>query len=401
MLKDISTHHASCITAKKNCTVGLGFYGSDEVVSGDNNDNKDNEAGNEVPQTTEEIISLLMGNQKVNSKVDDELDGLTHFGFLNELLDIVEDFMDVGTGYMEVARDSRNKITGLNHVPASQVRVVTVGNRLCYLYTGEDGSSKFFAMFGHKDWLMNNTELPNVLGSADPTQVSEIIPFVMSSNRVKFYGYPDWVSAAVDIELTASAKQFKADFYNNRGVLDFIVAVTGSTMDDESFKKIEDMAKGSVGAGRAWRSAALNLANPDARLQVEKLAMESQPEQQFALDCEILAQHIVSAHRVPPLLANILIPGKLGASNEFINSLVAFQLLVVGPYQYTIQSQLARTLGNKKLNGGLKLSADDFRLRTITSQINITGMDAISKSRTEATDGSENEDRDYEEGVKE
>jgi len=113
---------------------------------------------------------------------------------------------------------------------------------------------------------------------------------------------------------------------------------------------------------------------------------------------ETLTQNIVSSHRVPPLLANILIPGKLGASNEFINALIGFQLLVINPFQNVIEKMLAKTLGGDE--GVEGLNPDDFRLRTITSQIDINGMDAISRSRSEATSG-DNADRDYGDGVKE
>jgi len=250
-------------------------------------------------------------------------------------------------------------------------------------------------MYGQKDWLMANYPGGGT-GQITREEVSEIIPFLMPSNRVKFYGYPDWLSAVVDIDLTAMSKQYKADFYSNRGVLDFMVSVTGTSMDDKQWSTLEGIVKGSVGAGRNFKSGVLNVSNENAKVQVDKLAMDMNTEEQFAKDNEVLSQNIVSAHRVPPLLANILIPGKLGASNEFVNALIGYQLLVIGPYQQIIQSQLGRTLGDQEHNGGLDLSADSFRLRTLTSQINITGLDAVSRSRSEAVT---EEDRDFSEGV--
>tara|TARA_R110002074_G_scaffold102296_5_gene221043 strand:+ start:446 stop:1930 length:1485 start_codon:yes stop_codon:yes gene_type:complete len=414
-LKDLSTHHAACIQAKKYSTVGLGFYGEDEIQSetgAEQVKKQVDDAKQESEENVNKIVSLLAGNETVNSKVDDLLDDVTFFGFQNELINACEDFIDTGTGYLEVARATpgSDEITSISHIPAADIRAVIQGHNLYYEYTSVSSDRKFFSLFGRKDWLFseegpynNSTEGTEGTDSTGVQrhETSEVITFVMPTNRVKFYGYPDWLSAAVDIDLTASAKQYKADFYRNRGVLDFIIAVTGTSMGPEEFKVIEGMAKGASGKGKNFRNAAINLANPEAKLQVERLAMDMNTEEQFAKDNEVLAQNVVSAHRVPPLLANILIPGKLGASNEFINALIGFQLLVIGPYQQIIQKQLGRTLGDKDLNGGLDLTADSFRLRTITSQINITGMDAISKSRSEATDGSENEDRDFDKGVKE
>jgi len=396
-LKDISTHHAACIQSKKYSTVGLGFYGEDEISGSDTtiSDLESEIAQAQKNTTVRDVVSLLTGNQKVNSKVDDLLDPLTYFGFQNELMDMTEDFMDVGTGYLEVARDSEENITGIRHVPVADLRPVIQGPNLFYLYKNPNGTDRYFAMYGQKDWLMANYPGGGT-GQITREEVSEIIPFLMPSNRVKFYGYPDWLSAVVDIDLTAMSKQYKADFYSNRGVLDFMVSVTGTSMDDKQWSTLEGIVKGSVGAGRNFKSGVLNVSNENAKVQVDKLAMDMNTEEQFAKDNEVLSQNIVSAHRVPPLLANILIPGKLGASNEFVNALIGYQLLVIGPYQQIIQSQLGRTLGDQEHNGGLDLSADSFRLRTLTSQINITGLDAVSRSRSEAVT---EEDRDFSEGV--
>jgi capsid portal protein len=399
-LKDISTHHNSCIQTKKYSTVGLGFYGDDEIVDNDKTVEEvaEDVEGAKANTTVAEIVSLLSGNQRVNSKVDDLLDPFTYFGFSNELMDATEDFMDTGTGYLEVAKDAEGTITGISHTPVADLWPAKMGNILFYVYRNPNGSDKFFALFGRKDELI--AKYPD--GSKpNPEDVSEIIPFIMPSNRVKFYGYADWLAAVVDIDLTAMAKQYKADFYSNRGVLDFLISVLGTSVDDKQWAEIKGIASGAQGAGKNYRNGAINLTAENASVQVDKLAMDMNTEEQFAKDVEVLSQNIVSAHRTPPLLANILIPGKLGATNEFINALIAYQLLTIGPYQQIIQSQLGRTLGNSDFNGGLDLDADSFRLRTLTSQINITGLDAVSRSRTEATDGDTNNDRDYEDGVKE
>jgi len=174
--------------------------------------------------------------------------------------------------------------------------------------------------------------------------------------------------------------------------------VTGEAVNPEDWDRIKASLKASIGAGNNFNSMALNLSNEKAKVEVKNMGADGNTEDQFAKDMETLTQNIVSSHRVPPLLANILIPGKLGASNEFINALIGFQLLVINPFQNVIEKMLAKTLGGDE--GVEGLNPDDFRLRTITSQIDINGMDAISRSRSEATSG-DNADRDYGDGVKE
>ena len=388
-LKDVSSHHCACIQAKKYGTVGLGFV--DEGASVDN--------ANTQEEAQKAAESLLSGKAYIRSAVDDKLDPMTHYGFATELLKIAEDYEDAGTGYMEVVRDASENIVWLGHVPAQYVWAITSNRNLYYLYRDpQTGANKYFSGFGKakKAWLVS-PEGPYRGENKDMTTVSEIIPFICPSNRVMHYGYPEWLSASVDIDLLRKAKQYKADFYHNRGVMDFIVAVLGETVDTDKWSKIESAIRGTSGMGNNFKSLALNLGNENAKLQVEKMASDNNTEEQFSKDNEVLSQNIVSAHRLPPLLANILIPGKMGGNNEFVNALIAAQLLVFGPRQNIFQSTLGKTLASKT-EGVIGMKEEDFRLRTITSQISITGLDTVGRMRSQATDPA-NKDRDMNDGV--
>lgn len=395
-LKDWSSHHSSCIQAKKNCTVGLGFLSDDDVKA---------QTGVGSPSTGDDnpaamAASLLTGAPYVESNADRILDPYTLFGFNQVLMDAVEDFDDTGNGYIEVARDSTGNIRYIGHLPAPYVHVVKQNNVIYYrVRTNEaDASDRYFCRFGkaNKDWLFSEGPYRGA-SSVKPENISELIVFARPSNRCRYYGYPDWLASAIDIDLLKKSKQYKADFYHNRGVLDFILSVTGGKVDDKVWDEIVAAVKGTSGSGNNWKNLAMNIVNENAKVQVDRLAGDVKSEDQFAKDCETFAQNIVSAHRVPPLLANILIPGKLGASNEYVNALISFQLLVIGPDQQVVQKTLARTLGNESENGDLDLQANDFRLRTITSQINLTGLDTLGKMRTEAVTS----DRNLDDGVKE
>ena len=387
-LKDISGHHSSCIQAKKYATVGLGFID-------DGDDIKKAETGEEAAQQME---SLLSGRGHVQSKVDDTLDPCTNFGFMNELLDACEDFMDGGTGYLEVHRDDSGEINGITQIPARDLWACTFDGHLYYMYRKPGGTTQYWALFGksNREWLMSDAG-PFREGVLEPENVSEVIPFIQPSNRVKFYGYPDWLSASVDIDLLKKAKQYKADFYHNRGVIDKILVVSGEQVNSDAWGRIESAFKGTIGEGNNFNSIAMNFAKEGVTCTVENVGADQGTEEQFAKDLEALTQNIVSSHGVPPLLANILIPGKLGASNEFLNALMGFQLLRVNAYQNVFEKMLAKTLGGD--DGFSSLGADDFKLRTITSQIDIPTTDTIGKMRSEVSDP-KNADRDLKKGVK-
>lgn len=388
-LKDWSPHHTSCITTRKNCIVGLGFM-SDDDLNGDG-------TIDENEKTAAQAATLLTGAPYVKSKVDEVLDPLTMFGFSNDLMDWVEDFLDVGTAYLEVARKGE-EIRYVGALPADSVRIIKQGTEIYFKVNEAGGNPKYFSRFGtdNKAWLFSNGPYKSST-TVQPDDVSEIIMLSKPTNRCRYYGYPDWVAAAIDIDLLKKAKQYKADFYHNRGVLDFILTVTGTNVDDTEWQKIVDKISETSADGSGFKNMALNFAQEGAVIQIDKLAADMATEEQFAKDNEVFSQNIVSAHGVPPTLANILIPGKLGATNEFVNAISSFQLLRIGPDQRIVQKTLANTLGNPALNGGLDLKEDDFRLRTVTSQLNLQAFDTMSRMREEATTSG---DRDLEDGVK-
>ncbi len=402
-MKDISPHHAACIQAKKFSIMGLGFVSEGDAVEGDKNS-----SAVTTEAAEQKITSLLTGESFVESKIDKMLGPLTLEGFDLELYRAVEDFLDGGTGYLEVVRDKSNKIVGLNWIPYEDLRAATFRDidkksRIFYKYQPLSvltGIVKHYSLFGlnnrqaiYDKFYANNS-------GVNVEDVSEVIVFKEPSNRSKLYGYPDWLSAASIITLLALAVQYKSDFYTNRGVLSFILSVIGP-IDPEKWKDIEDLVQGTVGAGNNFRNMAINVpATEGAKVQIDKLASTDKTELQFSKDSEVYAQQIVSAHRVPPVLANILIPGKLGATNEAVQALITFQLLVIGPKQEIIQKVLSRSLGDKEGVEGLE--PEDFRLRKVTSQFDIAGLDTVGKMREEAATATDDDgsSRDVSEGVR-
>ena len=401
-LKDISPHHASCLQSILNAMVGLGF-----VSDGDDVQRKKDDATTPTAGAEDQIVSLLTGESFIESKVDTTLDKLTIEGFALELSRAVEDFLDGGTGYLEIVRDTGKTIVGINWIPYEDLTVAVVkgaDGRIRVLYNYKSRSNALnsairrYSMFGlnNREWVFDTfyAKDPNI----SIENVSEVIAFKAPSNKSKYYGYPGWLSAASLITLLALSMQYKSDFYTNRGVLAYILSIIGP-VESGVWEKIQAAVQGSVGGGNNFRNMAINMVNHESSVQVDKLSSTDKTELQFSKDLEVYAQNIVSAHRVPPVLANILIPGKLGATNEAVQALVSFQLLNVGPKQNIVQQTLSRTLGGGEGISGLE--PEDFRLRKITSQFDIAGLDTVGRMREEAVSAT-NEDgsqRDVSQGV--
>ncbi len=78
---------------------------------------------------------------------------------------------------------------------------------------------------------------------------------------------------------------------------------------------------------------------------------------------------------MPPLLAGIQVPGKLGAQNEMPNTMAAFQALVVGQDQQLWSRALGRTLGSPE--AGLGLAETDFDFWTIMDEIDLAVLSTV------------------------
>lgn len=389
-----NVHHGRSIHAKVSATVGLGFRTE--------NDRKKKEA----KSTGMPVENLPAEGDE--ARIDTALDPFCEHSWQDVINDVCEDYWQTGNGYLEVVRDDSGQIAGLYHLPAKEVFVVIENSRYQRHYSvqgAEDGSGvRSFARFGDlEDFIRRAGEdavtidLAGVEVSKENT--SEVIHFRRPTSLSRWYGFPDWLAAVAAIELVQCVTQHEYDFFLNRGVPEFMLFILGQKLSKKDREALETSMRATIGLGNQHKSMLVNLpAGADTmRVQLEKLAIESKSDgSQFAGMAESLALQIVSAHGVPPLLAGIQIPGKLGASNEMVQAMQAFQTLVIEPAQRLFRRTLYNTLGKE---AGLGLSAEDFVLNTITDAIDVQKTDTIARMR-QSPQEAEAEGRDLDDGMK-
>lgn len=366
-------HHSACIDAKKISTVGLGH----------------------VEDSTEET-----------------LDPLCAVSWQHTLLQLDEDFENTGNAFLEVVRrdgSPNSPIVGLHWMPAVDVWIHVENQRYQMHYeVVERGSApaprgvvgRNFAKFGDRESFYER----HGVDEDQRDMVSELIHFMEPSALSRFWGVPGWLAAIAYVELVQAMVQHQFDFHINRGVPEFMLFVLGAKLRKADWKKVEDSIQAGIGLGNSHKSLALNISNPEVKIQLEKLALEGTQDGAFFRDMmETLSMSIVSAHRVPPSLAGILIPGKMGASNEASNAIMSFQSLVIGPKQKTFETILGCTLGNSTFNGGLALQRDSFELKTVVDEMaeameKLKPVDTMGRMRDQLPEAAA-EGRDLEEGV--
>lgn len=375
--KNANPYHSTCIETKVAATTGINFHDAKEKIVEEDG-----------------TIRWKKKQSKVSKKTADLCDG----PFITLLNEAAEDYWTVGIGYLEVVREQPGgRITGIHHLAARRVWKFIEKDGVNYHYEiGSDGhgSDQRFAAFGDSEDMYNRNE--NLTYEEGET-VSEVICFRQPSGQSKHYSMPDWVSAVQPIELIQCILQYKFDFFNNRGVPEFLLFILGQQVDDATWTEIDNAIGANMGLGNSHKSMAVNLSNPDVKVQVEKLAMDNKLEDEINASSDPLALMIVSAHRVPPLLAGIQVPGKLGATNELPNALTAFQKLAIDEAQAIFHETLGLTLGSQGTIGIKGLTMDDFAFSSILDEFNLGQMDTMSRMREPVTDTT----RDLNEGLKE
>lgn len=360
-LKTSSPHHETCINTKKAAIVGLGFRNEfDRQMLAF----KQNPTSAKPPTADPDEVSkaYLLLSELVD-------------GSLKTLLeDTCEDWSNTGNAYWEVVRDRSGKISAIWHIPARQMVVYINSEGMTdrhYVYRPDAGSEKVFARFGDKDRLISTKKL-----TVNPEQVSEVVHFRRANSKSRYYGIPDWMSAIPAIELAQMVHQQQFDFFKNRGVPEFMALFLGTSLPAKVWEKIEEAMRANIGSGNSHKSIALNIQDPNMKVQIEKLGLDTANENSFEALNSVLASEIVSAHRVPPLLAGLHVPGKMGSTNELPNSLMAFQSLYVDQDQLTFSETIAATVGKE-----LGLGLHDVTFRKLTDKFDISQMDTISRMR--------------------
>lgn len=404
-------HHSACINTKVSATVGLGFIdGQEDVVQESPITESIKPPGSDVRTGLPAPEQLPMPKTTkiyTDSKVDLAMNPLCMISATDLLHDICEDYWSAGNGMIEVVRERAGMtIVGLHHLPSEEAHIFLEDTQYNFHYvikSAGDASDRRFSRFG--DWedfekRAGKQDIGFELADleTDSEFVSEVIHFRQPSSLSRWYGFAKWLSAVPAIELAQMLMQWKFDFFLNRGVPEFIFLLTGAKLKPDVWKKIEDALKSNIGMGNSHKSLALNVASAEVKMEVIKLAAESKGEDTFAMTKESLGLSIVTAHGVPPLLAGIQIPGKLGATNELPNALAAFQLLVIGPAQRLFQQTLAVTLGAD--NGIDGVESEDFAFTKITEEIDIGQMDTVARMRQSPMQAAD-EGRDLDEGPKE
>jgi len=350
-MRDLNATHAACLDAKVSSSFGMGHR---------------------------------------EQAIYDALDPLCRFGWQHVLDAAGEDHWGEGEGFIEIVWDEfRTRILGINQLDGTQVNVVVErlndSEQIHYQVTGNTATRETVAMaawgdllnlkarYEAKGGMIRNGTISNPAGAVGVLSAplggrivdSEVIHIPVPTSRDPYSGYPDWISATPFVELVQAMVRDEFDFHFNRGVPEILATFIGGSMKEDDWTAIKSIFAAGQGPGNHRKTGAIRLmGSPEhTKVQIDKLA-DVGTRDYFGEKVDSLAMLVTTAHGVPPLLANVILPGKIGASNEGPNALLLFQKRKLGQAQKRLSRLLASTLGS-----GVQFNAPDGTTKTLTADL--------------------------------
>ncbi len=251
----------------------------------------------------------------------------------------VTDWEAVGNGYLEVVRGPNQQLA-IYHMPAPTVRVRR--HREGYVQV-RGGRRRYFKRYGDERAIDNRTGREAEAGLALEYAASEILHLQLYTHLSEFYGVPQWLGALSAMLGSQKPREFNIEFFDNRAVPAYAVAVKGGGLSADSRNYIETFFKEQL-KGQHHRTVVLEAlpgaAGTTVDVTLEPLAAEVR-DSSFRLFKMDNATEILVAHKVPPYRVGWAVMGSLGGTTAAEMTQV-YKESVVKPRQTRLEAVLNR-----------------------------------------------------------
>jgi PBSX family phage portal protein len=247
-----------------------------------------------------------------------------------------QDKYTIGSGYLEIGRDSQGRIAMISHIPAHTVRRTTrdekptsfevnlprdgkivaikSNKRFCRYVQTYQGNFIYFKEFGDPRSIDPETGEENpALGLQQ--QATEIIEDSYY-NPGDAYGLPPWIGQMPSVLGSREAELSNMDFFKENTIPALAILVGGGSVTEGSMDKLEEVMTAVRGRQSMNRIVFIE-AEPDTRLassdgvlpapklEIKSLAGERQQEGAFLDYDKDCRDKIRSAFRLPPVFTGM------------------------------------------------------------------------------------------------
>jgi PBSX family phage portal protein len=327
---EISVPHCACLHTKVQDCVGIGWHLEQE----DDNSN---------PVSKDEVEDFF---NNVNEDED----------IITVAKKVMFDFEGCGNGYIEVARDAKGKVSALYHIPAISVRV----HKSKKLFIQRVGAKTiWFKKYGDERIIDNrNGEIADNKKIEPELLANEIIQLKQYTWRSAHYGLPDWLPALASMLGEMKEKDYNLNFFSSYGIPAYAVLLKGMDMTEE----IEDTVKKYFETeikGNPHRTMVFSVPS-GGEIVFEPLSVQ-QKEASFRVYKRDNRDDVLTAHRVPPYRAGIVVQGQLagGVASETDR---IYQTSIIEPKQRAMEWVINTMI----VAQGLEVNGWFFRFDDIT-----------------------------------
>tara|TARA_R110000744_G_scaffold106394_1_gene202708 strand:- start:55 stop:1446 length:1392 start_codon:yes stop_codon:yes gene_type:complete len=181
-------------------------------------------------------------------------------------------------------------------------------------------------------------------GFSEKYRKEENVLFSVNEYRtgVEFYTYPDYISAVNWIELDKEIANYHLSSAKNGFTPSLIISFRGGVPTDKAQREIKKKLKKQYG-GTDNASEVFVTFSKDVNTSPEFIPVNlNASDERFIQLEESITQNIIIAHGASPVVAGIATAGKLGSSDEIIESEQMFQHNVIDAKQKLIERQFNR-----------------------------------------------------------
>jgi len=171
---------------------------------------------------------------------------------------------------------------------------------------------------------------PHVEISLNPKKSTHAIQLMRHSPEYNFYGLPDYIGALNWIDVEYRIPKFNLDRFDNGFFPSALIQMFGAPPEGITAKQyVKSMVANFTGEANNSKIVAEMLDSPEQAAKITTFDSEKQGE--FEKLAEMAKVNIISAHRIPPVLAMIETAGKLGGNQQISESHNLFMNSVITP----------------------------------------------------------------------
>lgn len=388
---EVNPYHGSCQATLVSATVGAGFGIIDVEKT------KAARLQAETMDVADAAGMLPVINHDATAEAYDILDDMCEHDFDSTLLQLAANYWGLGTAYLEVARDSNDLIDAIYWTPAQDVHRLLYGkgdrNKYAFSTTGPDGET-YYAKWRGVDGLRASDVL-NASNKQD--NLNELIDFLRPTTRWEGYGAPHWLAAVPYMDVDVRSLQRVSDYMFNNAMPSSVIMLGGISLGPEQVEKMRQVLSGASGSSSGQGALLTFPSSTKDNAWVEHIKLSDSVEGSgFESLHSTINLSVASANQVPPILAGITTPGKMGAANEGVQAIMTLQSNTISPVQRYLAKRLNRTLFAK--TGGVRgLGGKKIRMMTWIEQMDMAALNTVARQREQVA---VNPKRDPKDGLK-